>query len=260
MGTVRKIGGVGSLKVKIFADGADLDGMVRLAANPLIKGFTTNPSLMRKAGVADYESFARSVLKEIRDRPVSFEVFADEFPEMAAQARVIASWGPNVFVKIPVSNSRGEFAGDLIRELAREGIALNVTALTTVRQVRDVCGCLALKAPALVSLFAGRIADTGVDPLPMVAESVLALKARPKAELVWASPRELLNVFQADAVGCQVITVTNDILAKLPTVGKDLDEYSLETVQMFRRDALAVGYTIATPAAAPRPARVASAR
>ena len=248
-----------TLKVKIFADGAELNGMVRLAANPLIKGFTTNPTLMHRAKIGDYESFARAVLAAIRDRPVSFEVFADDFAEMAAQARVIASWGANVYVKIPVSNTGGEFAGALIRELASEGIALNVTALTTVRQVREVCGCLAPTAPALVSLFAGRVADTGVDPLPLMAEAVQVLRARPRAELVWASPRELLNIFQADAVGCQVITVTNDILAKLPLVRKDLDEYSLETVQMFRRDAVAAGYTIAVPAAR-RPARVASVR
>ncbi len=234
------------LRVKIFADGADLDGILTMAANPLIRGFTTNPTLMRKAGVDDYEAFARRVLAAVPDQPVSLEVFADDFPEMLRQARVIASWGPNVNVKIPVTNTRREFSGPVIRQLSHEGIALNVTAVLTANQVRRVAECLAPGTPAIVSVFAGRIADTGVDPVPIMRAAREALAERPKAELLWASPRELLNVFQADEVGCQIITATNDILAKLALVGKDLDDYSLETVAMFRRDALGAGYEIAT--------------
>jgi transaldolase len=248
------------LKIKIFADGADLDGILALAKNPLIKGFTTNPTLMRKAGIADYEGFARKLLAAIPDRPVSLEVFADEFADMARQAKVIASWGSNVNVKIPVTNTRGEFSGHLISELACAGVVVNVTALTTVEQVAAVARCLEPAVPAIVSVFAGRVADTGVDPVPMMEEAVQALKTVPKAELIWASPRELLNLFQADAIGCHIITVTNDILAKLPLVGKDLPRYSLETVEMFRRDALAAGYSIsgevATRAAKPSTALV----
>jgi len=232
------------LKIKIFADGADLEGILALAKNPLIKGFTTNPTLMRKAGVADYEAFARRLLEAIPDRPVSLEVFADEFSEMARQARVIASWGRNVNVKIPVTNTRGEFSGPLISDLAGAGVVVNVTALTTIEQVASVAACLEPEVPAIVSVFAGRVADTGVDPVPMMEEAVRVLRMVPRAELIWASPRELLNLFQADAVGCHIITVTNDLLAKLPLVGKDLARYSLETVEMFRRDALAAGYTI----------------
>jgi transaldolase len=235
-----------ALRVKLFADGADLDGMLQMAANPLIRGFTTNPTLMRKAGVEDYEAFARRVLAAIPDRPVSLEVFADDFGEMMRQARVIATWGPNVNVKIPVTNTAREFSGPVIRQLSHEGIALNVTAILTVDQVRRVAECLAPGTPAIVSVFAGRVADTGVDPLPMMKTALAALAGRPRAELLWASPRELLNVFQADDVGCHIITATNDVLAKLSLVGKDLDDYSLETVTMFRRDALAAGYEIAT--------------
>jgi transaldolase len=234
------------LRVKLFADGADLAGMKEMAANPLIQGFTTNPTLMRKAGIADYKAFAQDVLKAIPDRPVSFEVFADEFAEMEAQAFEIASWGPNVNVKIPVTNTAREFSGPVIRQLSHEGIALNVTAILTVDQVRRVAECLAPGTPAIVSVFAGRVADTGVDPLPIMKAALAALAGRPRAELLWASPRELLNVFQADDVGCHIITATNDVLAKLALVGKDLDDYSLETVTMFRRDALAAGYEIAT--------------
>jgi transaldolase len=232
------------LRIKIFADGADLEGILALAKNPLIKGFTTNPTLMRKAGIADYETFARRLLEAIPDRPVSLEVFADEFPEMARQARAIASWGRNVNVKIPVTNTRGEFSGPLISDLARDGVVVNVTALTTVEQVASVAACLEAEVPAIVSVFAGRVADTGVDPVPMMEEAVQVLRMVPRAELIWASPRELLNLFQADAVGCHIITMTNDLLAKLPLVGKDLPRYSLDTVEMFRRDALAAGYTI----------------
>jgi transaldolase len=233
------------LKVKLFADGADLNGMREMAANPLIKGFTTNPTLMRKAGVADYAAFARDVLKIIPDRPVSFEVFADEFDEMEVQAHEIASWGRNVNVKIPVTNTRREFCGPLVERLSKAGVQVNVTALLTLEQVKRVAERLAPETAAIVSVFAGRIADTGRDPVPLMAEAVRVLKAKPKAELIWASPRELLNIFQADAVGCHIITATNDILKKLSLVGKDLDHYSLETVEMFHRDAKAAGYTIA---------------
>ncbi len=233
------------LRVKIFADGADFDAMMTMYANPLIKGFTTNPTLMRKAGIPDYEEFARKLVAAIPDRPISLEVFADDFAEMARQARAIASWGKNVNVKIPVSNTKREFAGPLIGELSRSGVALNVTAVMTLDQVRAVAECLAPETPSIVSVFAGRIADTGVDPVPLMTEAVRILRSRPKAELIWASPRELLNVFQADDIGCHIITVTNDVLAKLALVGKNLDDYSLETVEMFRRDALAAGYSIA---------------
>jgi transaldolase len=241
---------VNRLKVKLFADGADIAGMKEMAANPLIKGFTTNPTLMRKAGITDYKGFALEVLKAIPDRPVSFEVFADDFPTMEVQALEIASWGRNVNVKIPVTNTRGEFCGPLVERLSAAGVHLNITALMTVDQVRRVTERLAPQTPAIVSVFAGRIADTGVDPVPLMAEAVKVLAAKPKAELIWASPRELLNVFQADAVGCHIITATNDILKKLSLVGKDLDAYSLETVEMFYKDALAAGFGIATRAAA----------
>ena len=233
------------LKVKLFADGADLKGMREMAANPLIKGFTTNPTLMRKAGVADYAAFARDVLQIIPDRPVSFEVFADDFDEMEVQAHEIASWGRNVNVKIPVTNTRREFCGPLVERLCKAGVQVNVTALFTLDQVKRVAERLAPETAAIVSVFAGRIADTGRDPVPLMAEAVRILKAKPKAELIWASPRELINIFQADAIGCHIITATNDILKKLSLVGKDLDHFSLETVEMFYRDAKAAGYTIA---------------
>lgn len=232
------------LRVKIFADGADLDGMLAMYKNPLIKGFTTNPTLMRKAGIAGYETFARKVVAAIPDRPVSFEVFADDFDAMIRQARTIASWGANVNVKIPVTTTKGEFCGPVIEELSNAGVKLNVTAILTLKQVNDVVERLAYGTPAIISVFAGRIADTGVDPVPMMQKALSLMKARPKAELIWASPRELLNIFQADEIGCHIITVTNDILAKLSMVGKDLTEYSLETVNMFYRDATAAGYSI----------------
>jgi transaldolase len=244
------LSGVTDLKVKLFADGADLAGMKDMAANPLIKGFTTNPTLMRKAGIADYKAFAQDVLKAIPDRPVSFEVFADEFGEMEAQAFEIASWGKNVNVKIPVMNTRREFAGAVIERLSRAGVVVNVTALMTPEQVERVTERLDAKTPAIISVFAGRIADTGRDPMPLMAQAVRVMKAKPKAELIWASPRELLNVFQADAVGCHIITATNDILKKLSLVDKNLDQYSLETVEMFYKDAKAAGYTIAARRAA----------
>ena len=232
------------LRVKLFADGADLDGILKMYANPRIRGFTTNPTLMRKAGVDDYEAFARTVLAAVPDRPVSLEVFADDFADMMRQAKVLASWGPNVNVKIPVTNTRREFSGSVIRQLSEAGVILNVTAIQTLEQVRRVTEVLAPGARAIVSVFAGRIADTGVDPVPHMREAVKIVAGRPNAELLWASPRELLNIFQADEVGCHIITATNDILAKLALVGKDLDDYSLETVEMFRRDAMAAGYTI----------------
>jgi len=238
------------LKVKLFADGADLAGMKEMAANPMVKGFTTNPTLMRKAGVVDYKAFAADVLKLIPDRPVSFEVFADDFGQMETQALEIASWGRNVNVKIPVTNTKKEFAGPLIERLSKAGVTLNVTAVMTLDQVERITARLDAKTPAIVSVFAGRIADTGVDPVPIMKRSVEILKSKPKAELIWASPRELLNVFQADEVGCHIITATNDILKKLSLVGKDLDQYSLETVEMFYKDAKAAGFTIAARAAA----------
>jgi transaldolase len=235
---------VDQLKVKIFADGADLKGMKEAAAQPLVKGFTTNPTLMRQAGVSDYKEFALEVLTLIPDRPVSFEVFADDFPTMEAQGREIASWGDNVYVKVPVANTKGEFAGPLMTRLSAAGIKLNVTAIMTNDQVKRVAASLAKDTPAIVSVFAGRIADTGRDPVPLMREAVSLLKDRPKAELLWASPRELLNIFQADEIGCHIITVTGDVIRKLALVGKDLDRYSLETVAMFHKDALTAAFTI----------------
>jgi transaldolase len=235
---------IDQLRVKIFADGADLPGMMEMYAKRYIKGFTTNPTLMRKAGVADYPAFARQVLQAIPDRPISFEVFSDEFREMERQAREIASWGPNVYVKVPVTNTRREPAYDLIHRLSHEGVKVNVTAMMTLEQVSAVANALNSSTPANVSVFAGRIADTGVDPVPLMSEAVKRLKATPKAELIWASPRELLNVFQADAIGCHIITVTNDILKKLSLVGHDLSEYSLDTVKMFYDDASQAGFAI----------------
>ena len=235
---------VQDLKIKIFADGADLKTMREAAANPLIKGFTTNPTLMRQAGVSDYKAFALEVLKAIPDRPISFEVFADDFRTMEDQAREIASWGKNVYVKIPVSNTKGEFAGPLIATLSRAGIKLNVTAIMTLEQVSRVGEALAENVPSVVSVFAGRIADTGRDPVPHMTEALRLLRGRPKAELLWASPREPLNIFRADAIGCHVITVTSDHLKKLSLVAKDLVEYSRETVAMFYKDAQSAGYAI----------------
>ncbi len=233
-----------ALKVKLFADGADLGGMKEMAAHPLVKGFTTNPTLMRKSGIADYKAFALEVLQAIRDRPVSFEVFADEFAQMEAQALEIASWGANVNVKIPVTNTRRQFSGALIERLSRAGVKLNVTAVMTPEQVERVAERLDAATPSLVSVFAGRVADTGRDPVPLMAACVEALRPFPECELIWASPRELLNVFQADAIGCHIITVTHDVLKKLSLVGKDLDTYSLETVKMFRSDAVAAGFSL----------------
>ncbi len=232
------------LKVKIFADGADKADILRLYGLPYIQGFTTNPTLMRKAGVADYRAFALDVLQSIPDRPISFEVFADRFDEMEQQAREIAGWGENVYVKIPVTNTRGRSSAALVRRLARQGVQVNVTAITTLRQVRKTADALAGGPPAYVSVFAGRVADTGRDPVPLMSAAVALVEDYPNIELIWASPRELWNIFQADAIGCQVITVTPDILKKLALVGKDLEEYSLETVKMFYADAAAAGYQL----------------
>lgn len=232
------------LKVKIFADGADLDGMLELYRNPYIKGFTTNPTLMRKSGISDYEKFSRQVLEKISDRPISLEVFSDEFSEMERQAHKIAAWGKNVFVKIPVTNTRRESSAELVRRLADKGVQLNVTALMTNDQVSIASEALGSHIPAYISVFAGRIADTGRDPVPLMKEAVEIMSAYPNQELIWASPRELLNIFQADEIGCHVITVTHDVLKKLSLVGKDLDEYSLDTVKMFREDAQKAGYQL----------------
>jgi transaldolase len=232
------------LKVAIFADGAEKAGMLEMYGKPYIKGFTTNPTLMRKAGISDYEGFARDILQEIPDRPISFEVFADDFPEMARQARKIATWGKNIRVKIPITNSRRENAVPLCEQLTREGVPLNVTAVFTLEQVRAVVDAVKGGAPTYISVFAGRIADTGVDPVPLMAEAVRCLTAAPNTELIWASPRELLNIFQADAIGCHIITVTNDILQKLSLVGRGLSEYSLDTVKMFYNDGMAAGFAL----------------
>lgn len=232
------------LKVKLFADGADIGGIMEMYANPLIKGFTTNPTLMRKVGINNYEEFAHELLSKVRDRSVSLEVFADEFDEMERQAMKIASWGKNVAVKIPVTNTRGQSAAPLIKKLADKGVVLNITAILTLDQVREVGAALATNTPAIVSVFAGRIADTGVHPGPLMREALKILEYKPKAELLWASPRELLNVIEADEIGCHIITATNDILKKVSMIGKDLTEFSRETVEMFRRDAVAAGFNI----------------
>ncbi|NQU55745.1 MAG: transaldolase [Rhodospirillales bacterium] len=234
------------LKIKIFADGADLDGIREMYANPMIKGFTTNPTLMRRAGVDDYEAFAREALKIVTDRPISFEVFADEFDEMEEQALEIASWGPNVNVKIPITNTQGESAVALVETLAAKGVIVNVTAMFTLQQVEAITAVLNPEIPAILSVFAGRVADSGRDPVPHMKEAVAIAIAKPKAEVLWASPREILNIFQADEVGCHIITVTNDVIKKLANVGKDLERYSLETVKMFYDDASAAGYNIDT--------------
>lgn len=230
---------------RLFADGADLKAILALAANPNIKGFTTNPTLMRQAGVEDYVKFAHELLRHVTDRPISFEVFSDDFAEMEEQALEIASWGSNVNVKIPISDTSGAYSGAVIRRLSRAGVPLNITAIMTVEQVQSVVHDLEGDGHAFISVFAGRIADTGRDPVPILAASLERLLPRPRTELIWASPRELFNVFQADAIGCHVITATPSILAKLDVVGKDLMEYSLDTVRMFHKDAEAAGYKIA---------------
>ena len=233
------------LPVKIFADGADLQGIVELYGKPYIHGLTTNPTLMRKVGVTDYESFARAVLKEVKSKPISFEVFSDDFPEMRRQALKMHEWQENVYVKIPITNTNGESSIALIEQLAADGVKVNVTALLTPRQVKAVAAALNPNVPAVVSIFAGRIADTGVDPLPIMKESLEILVSLPKAELLWASVREVLNVFQAAACGCDIVTVPHEILRKLVTLGgKDLDELSLDTVCMFHQDAIAAGFNL----------------
>ena len=235
---------VEQLNIKIFADGANKEGMLEMNAKPFIKGLTTNPTLMNKAGIRDYKSFALEILSEIKDKSISFEVFSDDFTDMERQAEEIASWGDNVYVKIPITNTKRETCYALVEKLASQKIKVNVTALMTVAQVRDVVTVLQPDVPSYISVFAGRIADTGRDPVPLMKEAVDLLKSSPSAELIWASPRELLNIFQADSIGCHIITVTNDILKKLSQVGYDLDEYSLDTVKMFYSDARAAGYTL----------------
>ncbi|MEO7774943.1 MAG: transaldolase, partial [Steroidobacteraceae bacterium] len=234
------------LNVRIFADGADLSGILQMARNPAIKGFTTNPTLMRNAGISDYKGFALELLRQVPDRPISLEVFSDDLGEMEDQALEIASWGKNVNVKVPVTNTRGESCAPLIGRLSASGVFVNVTALMTLEQVDSVLGALQGDAPAFISVFAGRIADTGIDPMPIMIEAARRSRARAQTQIIWASPRELLNVFQADEAGVQVITVANDILKKLAVVGKDLEQYSLETVKMFRDDAVKAGFAIAT--------------
>jgi transaldolase len=239
------------LRISLFSDGADLPGILEMYEKPWIRGFTTNPTLMRKAGVRNYEAFARSLLRAVPDRPISLEVFGDDEAEMELQALTIATWGRNVNVKIPVTNRDGLFMGPLIRRLGEAGVALNVTAILTLEQVEKVVEALAPDTWAIVSVFAGRIADTGVDPIPLMADAKRVLRWRPRAQLLWASPRELLNVFQAEDAGCDIITVAPEILRKMEIVGKDLKQYSLETVEMFHRDARAAAYEIDVTAVMP---------
>jgi transaldolase len=234
-----------NLKVKVFADGADKAGILDLYAKPYIKGLTTNPTLMNKAGIKDYEAFARDILQTVTAKPISLEVFADDFPEMKRQALKIASWGPNVYVKIPITNTRAESAVPLIRELAAQGVQLNITAILTLEQVRAVAAVLSPQVSSVVSVFAGRIADTGVDPMPLMLESRKLLAGQPKAELLWASVREVLNIIQAEQCGCDIVTVTHDVLAKAAKMlGLDLTTLSLDTVKMFANDAAAAGYKL----------------
>ena len=230
--------------IKLFADGADKKGIMEMYLNPRINGFTTNPTLMRKAQIRDYTAFAKDILKEIPDKPISFEVFADEFKDMESQAMEIAEWGENVYVKIPVMNTKRETSYDLVRKLSQSGIQLNITALMTLAQVRSVSDAVQGGASCFVSVFAGRIADTGINPVPLMEEALGILENSPNAELLWASPREVLNVYQAEAIGCHIITATNDILKKLNLEGKDLTDFSQETVQMFFNDAQEAGFEI----------------
>ncbi|QWD11283.1 transaldolase [Polynucleobacter paneuropaeus] len=235
---------VEELKVKIFADGADKAGMLEMYSKPFVKGLTTNPTLMKKAGITDYRAFCKDILTFIKDKPLSFEVFSDDFSEMERQALEIASWGENVYVKIPVTNTKQETCYALVKKLANQKVKLNVTALMTLDQVSNVVASLDPNVSSYVSVFAGRVADTGYDPVPMMAKAVGILKDAPASELIWASPRELLNIFQAEDIGCHVITVTNDILKKLSLVGYDLDQYSLDTVKMFYKDAVDAGFKL----------------
>jgi transaldolase len=232
------------LSVKVFADGADLDGILALAENPRIAGFTTNPTLMWKAGLTEYADFAERLLERITKHPISFEVFADDADEMRRQARLIASWGDNVYVKIPVTTTSGQSMAPLVRELSEDGVKVNVTALFTTAQVELITAAVKDGAPSYISVFAGRIADAGVDPVPIMAKAVSVMADAPRSELIWASPREILNVVQADQVGCHIITLTHELLGKLDALGKSLDQFSLETVQMFHRDAQSAGFTL----------------
>jgi transaldolase len=231
-------------RVKIFADGGDRASILDLAANPLIKGFTTNPTLMRKAGIADYESFGRSLVRSIPNRPMSFEVLSDDFDEMEQQALHIATWGENVYVKIPITDTRGRSAGPLMKRLAQQGVKVNATALMTLDQMEAAVLSLRNGPPSCISIFAGRIADAGHDPLPILTGALARIRAYPQIELIWASPREVFNIVQADAIGCHIITVTHDLLKKLPLIGRDLAEYSLDTVKMFVNDARAANFTL----------------
>lgn len=233
-----------NLKVKLFADGAEKSGMLEMYKNPLIAGFTTNPTLMKKAGIVSYRGFAQDILSHIKDKPISFEVFSDDFHEMERQALEIASWGKNVYVKIPVTNTKGESAVTVVESLSKQGVKINVTAMMTVRQVEEMLPALIQGPAGYVSVFAGRIADAGVDPVPIMSKVVSLLKKYPSIELIWASPRELYNIVQANSIGCHIITATNDILKKLPTLGRDLDQFSLDTVKMFYNDAKSAGYTV----------------
>jgi transaldolase len=232
------------LTVKLFADGADLDGILSLAADPRVAGFTTNPTLMWKAGLTNYQDFAERLLERVTEHPISFEVFADDEVEIRRQAKLIAAWGDNVYVKVPVSTTAGESLAPLVRELSEDGVKVNVTALFTTAQVELITEAVKDGAPSYISVFAGRIADAGIDPVPLMRRAVEIMRAAPRAELIWASPREILNVVQADEVGAHIITMTHDLFAKLDSLGKDLAQFSLETVQMFRRDALSAGFTL----------------
>jgi transaldolase len=232
------------LRIKIFADGANLEGIIGWAKDPRIAGFTTNPTLMRQSGISDYVDFASQVLKAVPDKPISFEVFSDDIDEMARQARLIASWGPNVYVKIPVTDTRGASTAKLVRELTEDGVKLNVTAILSLSQVRTVVDALSGSDAAIVSVFAGRVADTGRDPVPLMTAALQLVSLNPALELLWASPREILNIVQADAIGCHIITITHDLLKKLSNLGRDLDDVSLDTVKMFHRDALEAGYAL----------------
>jgi transaldolase len=232
------------ISTRIFADGADLDGILALADNPRIAGFTTNPTLMRKAGLTDYARFAKALLERLTTHPISFEVFADDTEEIRRQAHLISSWGENVYVKVPVTTTSGQSLAPLARELSESGIKINVTAIFTTTQIERMTAAVKDGAPSCLSIFAGRIADTGVDPVPIMSESLQIMRQAPNAELIWASPRELLNLIQADQIGCHIITITHDLLEKLETIGKDLERYSLETVRMFHNDAALAGYEL----------------
>jgi len=244
LANIARVAMLENMRVKLFADGADLDGILAIAADPRVAGFTTNPTLMRKAGLTNYREFAKRLLEKVTSKPVSFEVLADDVPEIRRQAQLIASWGTNVYVKIPVSTTSGDSLAPLVRELSENGVKVNVTALLTTAQVELITEAVQHGTDSYVSVFAGRIADAGIDPIPLMRRAVEIMSSAPRSELIWASPREVLNVVQAEDVGCHIITMTHDLFAKLDVLGKDLDQFSLETVQMFRRDALAAGFTL----------------